>query len=436
MDEQLLTIGAFARAARLSAKALRLYDELGLLTPAQVDARSGYRFYAPEQLDRARLVAWLRRLGMPLTRIRDVCALDPAAAAREVAGFWIELEAETSARRDLAAFLVAHLSGAGAEPAQVRREEPLEIRYAVRSELGLVRAVNQDTAHASGRLLAVADGFGPHGAPASAAAVESLVTTTAGPGLLAGDLLNGLQDAVLAAQRAVEAAGTAGAGASVGLPDAELLGTGTTLTALIWTGRQLALVHLGDSRAYLYRAGALFRITHDHTLVQAMVDAGQLTAEEADSHPQRMMLIRSLFSGNAQAPAPELRLQDARPGDRYLLCSDGLSRVVPEDEIRSVIAGAADPEQGVTALVGLALAAGAPDNVSCVLADVQLRADRGSGLPALDPGSGSAVRGDQGLEPGHETVHVGLPEQHLLHQVADHQGEQGASHRLDGQVDR
>ncbi|MBK3589757.1 MerR family transcriptional regulator, partial [Streptomyces sp. MBT57] len=98
----LLTIGTFAKASRLSPKALRLYDELGLLTPARVDPVSGYRLYAPEQLDQARLVAWLRRLGMPLARIQHVNTLESAAATQEIRAFWAEVEADTAARRDLA----------------------------------------------------------------------------------------------------------------------------------------------------------------------------------------------------------------------------------------------------------------------------------------------------------------------------------------------
>ena len=95
----MLTIGEFARASRLTAKALRLYDELGLLPPARVDPVSGYRFYQPDQLERARLVAWLRRLGMPLARIRVVCDLPPGAAAAEVAAFWAQAEADLASRR-------------------------------------------------------------------------------------------------------------------------------------------------------------------------------------------------------------------------------------------------------------------------------------------------------------------------------------------------
>ncbi|MFF4782105.1 MerR family transcriptional regulator [Streptomyces griseorubiginosus] len=342
-----LTIGAFARACRLSPKALRLYDELELLRPARVDPHTGYRYYAPAQLEQARLVAWLRRLGMPLARIRTVCALPPAAAAGEIRAYWAEVEAQTAVRRDLAAFLVDELT------APPRKDTTmLELRYCAHSDRGRVRAANQDTAYAGARLLAVADGYGPAGASAGSAAVAALrfLDSTELP---AGDVLNVLEDAV---HGATEAARDAGDGTD---------GTGTTLTALLWTGSRLALVHIGDSRAYLLRGGALFRITHDHTVVQSLVDEGRLTAEEAVTHPQRALLLKALTTA-----APDLGLRDAEPGDRYLLCSDGLSAVVPDATVRELLTSAADPEAAVHALVDAANAAGGPDNVSCVVADL------------------------------------------------------------------
>jgi PPM family protein phosphatase len=353
----LLTIGTFARAARLSPKALRLYDELGLLPPAHVDPVTGYRFYDPGQLERARLVAWLRQLGMPLAQIQAVCELEPAAAAREISVFWAQVEADTAARRELATFLISQLTGRDVLPAGTAA--PLEIRYAVLSDVGLVRRRNEDAAHASARLLAVADGFGDGGAPASKAAIEALVAAAADTRLLAGDLLNALQDAVTAANRVI------GGMAESGEPDQV---AGTTLTGLVWTGSQLALVHIGDSRAYLLRAGDLFQITHDHTVVQAMVDSGRLSPAEAMSHPQRALLLHAL--DGRTPPAPEVRLQEAGPGDRFLLCSDGLSTVLTETEIRRVMATVTDPQQAVAELVRLVRAAGAPDNVSCIVADV------------------------------------------------------------------
>ncbi|MEU0104058.1 MerR family transcriptional regulator [Streptomyces sp. NPDC006251] len=350
----MLTIGAFAKACRLSPKALRLYDELGLLRPARVDPDTGYRYYAVAQLEQARLVAWLRRLGMPLAEIRRTVALDPAAAAREIRAYWARVEAETAVRRDLAAFLVDHLS---TDPRGPGEDTPmLELRYSAHTDTGRVRPANQDTAYAGTRLLAVADGFGPAGAPASSAAVEALrfLDTEEVP---AGGVLNLLEDAVRGAEQAVR-------DAADGSEDA-----GTTLTALLWTGSRLALVHIGDSRAYLLRDGELFRITHDHTMVQSMIDEGRLTVEEAVSHPQRALLLKAL-TGDGTDAVPDLRLHDARPGDRYLLCSDGLYGVVPEDRIRDLLASPASPDETVTALVAAANEAGGPDNVSGVVADV------------------------------------------------------------------
>jgi DNA-binding transcriptional MerR regulator len=170
---RVLTIGEFARASRLSAKALRLYDELGLLRPARVDPDSGYRFYEPAQLERARLVAWLRRLGMPLARIRVVCdAATPDEAGAEVAAFWAQAETGLASRRELAAFLVSHLSRK--DTAMPAPDTGLTIRYAAASDTGRTRPVNQDSAYASARLLAVADGTGSAGDRASAAAIEAL----------------------------------------------------------------------------------------------------------------------------------------------------------------------------------------------------------------------------------------------------------------------
>ncbi|MGF1431655.1 MerR family transcriptional regulator [Kitasatospora sp. LaBMicrA B282] len=337
-----LTIGAFARACGLSPKALRLYDESGLLRPAEVDPLSGYRFYAPAQVERARLVAHLRRIGVPLARIQRICALDPAGAAAELRGYWDGVLADTAARQDLVTLLVEHLTGS------TTMTESLGLRYAARTDRGLVRARNEDSAYADAGLLAVADGYGgPEAAGAAVAALRRFDPARLGP----GDLLNALAQAVAA-----------------GVDDAPER-TGTTLTALLLTGSRLALVHIGDSRAYLLRDGELYQITHDHTLVQAMVDEGRLTAAEAASHPQRSLLLRAL-GPDGDAARPDLSLHTARAGDRYLLCSDGLSTVVPEQRLHTALSSIADPEQAVQQLITLANRAGGPDNIACAVADV------------------------------------------------------------------
>ncbi|WP_433315452.1 MerR family transcriptional regulator [Micromonospora chersina] len=346
---ELLTIGAFARAARLTPKALRLYDELGLLPPAAVDPHSGYRYYAPAQLDRARLIAALRRAGMPLAEIRAVCGLPPDAAAEAVDAWWRQVSADTVARGRAVALLVDQLIERGTTMSDTT------FRYAVRCETGTVRDSNEDTAYASATLLAVADGMrGPGGAAASTAAVDALrpLEPADAP---AGDLLAALADAVGAADRAVRAHATG---------DHQPV---TTLTAILRRGTRLALVHVGDTRAYLLRGGELSRLTQDHTYVQSLVDQGKLTLAEAGAHPQRALLARALGAGEVEA---DLALRTALAGDRYLLCSDGLAAVVDPEALHATLAGAEDPETAVGRLVDLAYAAGAPDNVACVVADL------------------------------------------------------------------
>jgi serine/threonine protein phosphatase PrpC len=347
MVRELLTIGVFARAARLSPKALRLYDELGLLRPAEVDNDSGYRLYAPEQLEQARLIAWLRRLGMPLERIRQVGELPAPEQAAQIGAYWDQVLAETAERGRLATFLVDYLSGRGSTMGT------LGLRYAARSETGLVRDSNEDTAYAGPRLMAVADGMrGPGGDRASSAAVDALkrLETVTIP---AGDLLGSLAEAVRAASR------------SVGELDGE---AATTLTALYWSGSQLALAHIGDTRAYRLRDGELSLITVDHTYVRSLVAEGRLTEAEAAVHPQRSLLVKALTGTGDETP--DLSLHEAAAGDRYLLCSDGLATTVPEPELRSGLATPGDPAQALDELFSRAYAAGAHDNVAAVVADV------------------------------------------------------------------
>jgi len=399
---KLLTIGEFARLSRLSPKALRLYDELGLLRPCRVDEWSGYRYYAPSQLDRARLVGWLRRLGMPLAQIGAVVESPPAEAAESVAAFLRVTEAEFAERQRLAQFLVTYLSAGRTAmpqplsplPAAGEPAAPLAICYAAASDIGRVRARNQDAGYAGPRLVAVADGYGPGGDRASAAAIDALrrleeaaAADSAGsagaqvagsaqaPNVVPADLLNVLSDAVSAATASVR---------SIAESDPGLADSGSTLTAMLLSGSRLALVHIGDSRAYLYRDGGLFQVTHDHSVTQLMIDSGRLTAEEAGSHPQRSLLVRALGASAddvraegipdaraAEAGTPDLSLLDARAGDRYLLCSDGLTQVVPVAAIRETLGAVAlSPEEVVARLITLANEAGGPDNIACALADI------------------------------------------------------------------
>jgi protein phosphatase len=387
---KLLTIGEFARAARLSPKALRLYDELGLLRPHAVDKWSGYRYYTPDQLEKARFVASLRRLGMPLARIRKVVDLAPAEAAAAVTAFLRTTEAEFAERQRLAQFLIGNLSeGTRAAMTSSPASAPLAIRYASGVDRGRVRERNQDFAYAGPvlpavaegdaavmpMLIAVADGFGPNGEQASALVIDALrghepsalfpadvrSALSAVPPVPA-DVLNALSDMVAGAASAVRTITPASAAESA---------SGSTLTATYWTGSQLALMHIGDSRAYLLRDGGLFQITHDDSVTQAMVDAGQLTSEEATSHPQRSLLVKAIGGFDDAAATPALSVHDAQAGDRYLLCTDGLTSVVPVPVIREILRGAAlTPQDVVARLIVLANEAGGPDNIACAVADI------------------------------------------------------------------
>ncbi|MEV4482033.1 MerR family transcriptional regulator [Micromonospora coxensis] len=350
----LLTIGAFARAARLTPKALRLYDESGLLTPAAVDPESGYRFYDPEQLPKARLIAQLRRIGMPLAEIGAVCRLDPPAAAAAIEAYWVRVAADTAARRRVATFLVEHLSGRGTTMSDAHQE--LTFRHAAHCAAGAVRDSNEDAAYAGERLLAVADGLrGPGGAAASAAAIDALraLESVEAP---AGDLLALLAGALAEVDRTVR---------ETAVEEHQPV---TTLTAMLRSGSQLAVAHIGDTRAYLLRGGELSLLTRDHTYVQSLVDQGRLDAAQAATHPQRALLVRALGAGGHRVEV-DLALRTVMAGDRYLLCSDGLSAVVAHATIRGVLAAEADPEHLVRRLVEAAYEQGAPDNIACVVAE-------------------------------------------------------------------
>jgi PPM family protein phosphatase len=169
-------------------------------------------------------------------------------------------------------------------------------------------------------------------------------------------------------------------------------GMGTTLTAVLWFDGHAAVCHIGDSRGYLLRAGQLYQITHDHTLVQSLVDEGRITEDDVSTHPQRSLLLRAL-DGRTVAE-PDLSVHEAQPGDRYLLCSDGLSGVVSDETLRDTLAGTSGPAACVRQLADLAIRGGGPDNITCIVADV-VELGPGSGpVPVQGPTlAGAAVHG-------------------------------------------
>lgn len=237
----------------------------------------------------------------------------------------------------------------------------IALRYAARSDIGLVRSNNQDSAYAGPHLLMVADGMGGHagGDVASSIAVAALAPLddeAHGP----DDALDELDAALHAAQDELLARAKA---------DADLGGMGTTVTALLRAGNKLVMAHIGDSRAYLLRDGELNQVTIDHTFVQHLVNTGKITLEEAAHHPQRSVVMRVLGDFDMEI-IPDLSVREARPGDRWLLCSDGLSGVVSAETIAETMDSITDVNACADRLVQLALRGGGPDNVTVIVADV------------------------------------------------------------------
>ncbi|MEV7277098.1 Stp1/IreP family PP2C-type Ser/Thr phosphatase [Streptomyces sp. NPDC093111] len=235
----------------------------------------------------------------------------------------------------------------------------LSLRFAAGSHKGMIREGNEDSGYAGPRLLAIADGMGGQaaGEVASSEVISTLVTLDDDvPG---SDILTSLGTAVQRANDQLR---------MMVEEDPQLEGMGTTLTALLWTGQRLGLVHVGDSRAYLLRDGVLTQITQDHTWVQRLVDEGRITEEEATTHPQRSLLMRALGSGDHVEP--DLSIREVRAGDRYLVCSDGLSGVVSHQTLEETLASYQGPQETVQELIQLALRGGGPDNITVIVADV------------------------------------------------------------------
>ncbi|MFD6802387.1 Stp1/IreP family PP2C-type Ser/Thr phosphatase [Streptomyces cyaneofuscatus] len=235
----------------------------------------------------------------------------------------------------------------------------LSLRFAAGSHKGMIREGNEDSGYAGPRLLAIADGMGGQaaGEVASSEVISTLVQLDDDvPG---SDILTSLATAVQQANDQLRV---------MVEEDPQLEGMGTTLTALLWTGQRLGLVHVGDSRAYLLRDGVLTQITQDHTWVQRLVDEGRITEEEATTHPQRSLLMRALGSGDHVEP--DLSIREVRAGDRYLICSDGLSGVVSHQTMEETLASYQGPQETIQELIQLALRGGGPDNITCIVADV------------------------------------------------------------------
>ena len=229
------------------------------------------------------------------------------------------------------------------------------------SHVGKIRANNQDSGYAGTHLFVVADGMGGHagGDVASAIAIKRVIETDK-PFASAHDAEFALQSALLAANSLIT---------ETVFEHPELTGMGTTVSAILRLGDKLAIAHIGDSRIYRFRSGRLEQISADHTFVQRLVDSGRITPEEAAVHPRRSVLMRVLGDIDA-SPEIDTAVLDALPGDRWLLCSDGLSSYVSDDKIKAALKSAPDPDAAAHRLVKDSLDQGAPDNVTVVILDI------------------------------------------------------------------
>jgi serine/threonine protein phosphatase PrpC len=238
-------------------------------------------------------------------------------------------------------------------------------RVGARTDVGKVREGNEDSYMAREPLFAVADGMGGHrgGEVASKLALDTLKK--------AADRSQALPEVVKEANRVVHRKAAA---------DRALAGMGTTLTAILADGEHFRLAHVGDSRAYLVRDGELQRITKDHTVVERMVEEGRITPEEAEIHPQRSILTRAL--GVEEEVQIDQATIEARPGDRVLLCSDGLTGMIGEDRILELLAQHDDPQAASDVLVDAANEAGGVDNVTVVVIDVVDEQGTGTAAPS------------------------------------------------------
>ncbi|CAM2771596.1 PP2C family serine/threonine-protein phosphatase [Saccharomonospora xinjiangensis] len=262
----------------------------------------------------------------------------------------------------------------------------LVLRYAARSDRGLVRSNNQDSVYAGPRLLALADGMGGHaaGEVASKVVIASLAHLDDDePG---DDLVTQLRDAVNQGNQAIS---------ELVANDPDLDGMGTTLTAVLFSGSRLGLVHVGDSRAYLLRNGQFSQITRDDSFVNELLEQGRITEEEAATHPQRSLLLKALTGHEVE---PSVTVREARAGDRYLLCSDGLSGMVSNETLAEALR-IPDPQDCADRMIELALKGGGTDNVTVIVADV-VDVDFGEDAPIVGGAAGDGSdEGPQGDSP-------------------------------------
>jgi PPM family protein phosphatase len=349
-----MPIGEFSERSGLSAKRLRTYVGEGLLVPAAVDSATGYRYYSPGQVREAQVIDTLRQAGVPLADIR-VMLRQPSGIQLDA---WEQrLEADAAhrqraldrARRLLVAETSSGEVSSGGEPMT-------KLRAAARSETGPVRGSNQDAVVSSDLLALVADGMGGHPGGDIAARVSAVLIQAT----FMGRSLDELEAVVRAAnwvlwERAREAP--------------ELQGMGTTICATgLLDGGHVAVVNVGDSRAYLWHDNAVTQLTRDHSVTADLVRRGELEEEDVPNHPHYGVLTRALGVG------PEVTVDAAifpvSEGDRLLVCSDGLFNEISPEEIADAMASDKLTSIIADGLVELAITRRARDNVSVIVAEV------------------------------------------------------------------
>jgi len=236
-------------------------------------------------------------------------------------------------------------------------------KSSARSVLGLVREGNEDSGFTSAKLIAVADGMGGHagGEVASRIAIKTLASLNS---VLSNTEIDSdsIEDLLQNSLHTIDSEIGQHAREAI-----EVRGMGTTLTALLLYGEKVALLHVGDSRAYRLRGNELEQLSCDHTVMQELLDQGAITPEDVRDHPQRSVLTQALMGdGNV---TPVLQIYDVKPNDRFIVCSDGLSSVLSDKEIKTLLKKKS-ADESITALIEATYINGAPDNVSIIIADV------------------------------------------------------------------
>jgi PPM family protein phosphatase len=242
-----------------------------------------------------------------------------------------------------------------------------------RSAIGLVRQGNEDSGFVSPQLIAVADGMGGHAAGEVASRIAVQVLQSLLPSLVSAEIdEDSVEDLLMHSLHSIDS--------EISLvtdEDIEKRGMGTTLTALLIRDKYISLLHVGDSRCYRLRGNTLEQLSNDHTVIQELLDQGAITQAEAVEHPQRSMLTQALRGDGDVTPV--LQMFEIKKGDRYLLCSDGLSGVLTEKEIKIGLKKS-DKDEAVKFLVDATYVNGAPDNVTVLIADIS---DEAKTTPSL-----------------------------------------------------